>query len=318
MKRILLSLITFFTFLSGYAQSTEIKSISNNIALVTVMNDHAIDINIPQEKLLQTDSAGSDSNPYALIAGGSKGIGYAIAEALAKRKYNLVLVARHKDSLITAKDKLELKYKVHVELLQYDLEKPGTAPAIAKWCMEKNLPVKMLCNVAGLGGSNDFLSLPLDSLRYMIDLNIGSCMSLTLTMLPLLEKNAPSYILNVASMAGFAPIPVKNIYSATKSAVLFFSYSLRYQLKRKNISVSALCPGPVYTKPEIIEDTKKKLGWLGKQMAVSPKRVGEIAVRKTLHRRMVIIPGTLNKVMAFVVRVLPRRWIVAIYDKLGG
>jgi short-subunit dehydrogenase len=58
-------------------------------------------------------------------------------------------------------------------------------------------------------------------------------MALSLTLLPLLEKNAPSYILNVASMAGFAPIPIKNMYSATKSAVVFFSYSLRYQLKKK-------------------------------------------------------------------------------------
>ena len=119
-------------------------------------------------------------------------------------------------------------------------------------------------------------------------------------------------------MAGFAPIPVKNIYSATKSAVVFFSYSLRYQLKEKNISVSVLCPGPVYTKPDIEADTKKKLGWIGNQMAVSPKRVGEIAVRNTLNEKMLIIPGTLNKIVAFVVRVLPRRWIVALYDKLGG
>ena len=53
-------------------------------------------------------------------------------------------------------------------------------------------------------------------------------------------------------------------------------------------------------------------------MAVSPKRVGEIAVRQTLNNRLVIIPGNLNKVIAFVVRILPRRWITAIYSKLGG
>ena len=119
-------------------------------------------------------------------------------------------------------------------------------------------------------------------------------------------------------MAAFAPIPAKNMYSATKSSVLFFSYSLRYQLKDKNISVSVLCPGPVFTKPEIIEDTKKKLGWLGKQMAVSPKRVGEIAVGKTFKGKLVIVPGTVSKIVSMVIRFLPRRWIVAIYDKLGG
>lgn len=255
--------------------------------------------------------------PYALVAGGSKGIGYAIAEALARRGYNLILIARHSDSLLSAKNKLQSQYPIKVDILSYDLSRDESAGAIAQWCIEKKIQLKILCNVAGYGGSRDYLSLPLDSLRYMINLNIGSAMSLSLSLLPLLEKNAPSYILNVGSMAGFAPIPVKNMYSATKSAVVFFSYSLRYQLKKKNISVSVLCPGPVFTKPEIVKDTKAKLGWIGMKMAVPAKKVGEIAVRETLNGRMVIIPGTLPKIMAFIVRILPRRLIVSIYDKAG-
>ena len=213
---------------------------------------------------------------YALVAGGSKGIGYAIAEALARRGYNLILIARHMDSLLSAKDKLENDYHVHVEVIAMDLSTNESATEIAKWCNDRDIRLKMLCNVAGFGGSKDYLSLPLDSLRYMINLNIGSAMGLTLTLLPLLEKNAPSFILNVGSMAGFAPIPVKNLYSATKSAVVFFSYSLSYQLKEKNISVSVLCPGPVFTKPEIVEDTKKKLGWFGSLMAVPRKKSGRL------------------------------------------
>ena len=171
----------------------------------------------------------------------------------------------------------------------------------------------MLCNVAGLGGPKDYLSLPIDSLRYMVRLNVESCMALTLTLLPLLEKNKPSYILNVASMAGFAPIPNKNMYSATKSAVIFFSYSLRHQLRKKGISVSCLSPGPVFTKPEIVKYTKENLGWFGMQMAVPPERVGEIAVRNTLRGKMMIIPGTLAKISSFFIRILPRRWVVALY-----
>jgi short-subunit dehydrogenase len=192
------------------------------------------------------ESTQADTRPYALVAGGSKGIGYAIAEALAKRNYNLVLIARHLDSLLAAKARLENKYGIHVEVLSLDLEKDSAATAIAQWCMARDLKLKMLCNVAGFGGARDYLSLPLDTLRYMVRLNVESCMALSLTLLPLLEKNAPSYILNVASMAGFAPIPVKNMYAATKSAVVFFSYALRYQLKSKHISVSALCPGTCF------------------------------------------------------------------------
>jgi len=233
-------------------------------------------------KPISAKQTGADS-AYALVAGGSKGIGFAIAEALAKRGYNLILIARHMDSLIASKNELEGLYGIHVEIIPCDLAREESATEIARWCMDRNIHLKMLCNVAGFGGSRDYLTLPLDSLRYMINLNVGSAMALTLTLLPLLEKNAPSYILNVGSMAGFAPIPVKNLYSATKSAVVFFSYSLSYQLKEKNISVSVLCPGPVFTKPEIKEDTKKKLGWFGMLMAVPPEKVGEVAVRETLN-----------------------------------
>lgn len=118
-------------------------------------------------------------------------------------------------------------------------------------------------------------------------------------------------------MAGFAPIPAKNMYSATKSAVIFFSYSLRYQLQQKNISVSCLTPGPVFTKPGIVKETKDKLGWLGMRMAVRPAKVGEIAVQQTLNGKLIIVPGTAAKLMSIVLRALPRRLVVRIYNNVG-
>jgi len=257
------------------------------------------------------------SGKYAIVAGGSKGIGYAIAFALAKRKYNLVLIARHADSLFAAREKLQQQFGIKVEILQLDLAYEKSSDSVLRFCMEKNLPVNMLCNVAGMGGTHDFLTLPGDSLRYMVRLNIESTMALTLALLPILERNAPSHILNVASMAGFAPIPVKNMYSATKSAVIFFSYALRYQLEDKNIHVSCLAPGPVFTKPSVIQDTRAHLGKFGMKMAVSPQRVGEIAVKKTLKGRMIIVPGFLAGITSSLIRILPRRWVTAIYHKLG-
>jgi short-subunit dehydrogenase len=221
------------------------------------------------------------------------------------------------DTLFAAKTKIESTYPVNVEILSFDLSREESATRIAQWCKDRNLPLKMLCNVAGLGGAEDYLSLSLDSLRYMVRLNVESCMALTLTLLPLLEENSPSYVLNVASMAGFAPIPAKNLYSATKSAVIFFSYALRYQLRPKNISVSCLNPGPVFTKPGIVKETKEKLGWIGMKMAVKPAKVGEIAVQQTLNGRLIIVPGTGARLMSIVLRALPRRVAVAIYDQVG-
>lgn len=271
----------------------------------------------PDIRGLVSDTFNYQAGPYALVAGGSKGIGYAIAEALAKRKYNLILIARGKEALLLAKDKLQATYGVHVEIIQNDLSREEAADEISRWCFERDIPLKMLCNVAGSGGAKDYLSLPLDSLRYMVNLNIESVMALTFRLLPLLEKNAPSYIMNVASLAGFAPIPIKNMYSATKSAVIFFSYALRYQLKEKKISVSCLAPGPVFTKPEIIIETKKQLGWFGMKMEVSPAKVGELAVRRTLKGRMIIVPGTLASVSSALIRILPRRTMTALYARKG-
>ena len=270
-----------------------------------------------QETSPNKNAPADSTHPYALIAGGSKGIGYAIAEALAKRKYNLILIGRHSTTLNEAKHNLETAHEIYVETLVYDLIKEDAAEEIAKWCANKNIQLKMLCNVAGLGGANDYLSLPLDRLRYMARLNIENAIALCFTLHQLLEKNAPSYILNVSSLAGFAPIPIKNLYSATKSAIIFFSYSLRYQLRKKNISVSCLCPGPVFTKPEIKQDTLQKLGWFGEHMAVDPAKVGEIAVRRTLNKRLIIVPGTLAKIVSIILRTLPRRLLVFIYDKGG-
>jgi short-subunit dehydrogenase len=293
MKRIFAFIIAVSGIINGYSQAV------TNTCSISVIQSSGI------------------TGSYALVAGGSKGIGYAIAQALARRGYNLILVARHYDSLAAAKQKLESAYGIHVQLLINDLSRQEAAEEIATWCKRENIPLKILCNVAGFGGENDYLSLAPDSIRYMIRLNIESCMLLSLSLLPLLEKNSPSYILNVASMAGFAPIPIKNTYSATKSAVIFFSYSLRYQLKDKNVSVSCLAPGPVFTKKSIENDTRKKLGWFGVQMAVPPARVGEKAVKKMLQRKMIIVPGTLAKISSVMIRFLPRKWVVALYNNVG-
>ena len=253
---------------------------------------------------------------YALIAGGSKGIGFAIAHALAKRGYNLILIGRHIDKLKEAKSFFELNFSIIVHPLPVDLSKEGSAEEIRDFCVTNDLAVEMLCNVAGLGGANDYLSLPVPEIRNMIHLNLESQVSLTYEMLSVSKNNKLAYILNVASLAGFAPIPVKNMYSATKSAVIFFSRALRSQLKKRNISVSCLCPGPVFTKPEIERDTKEKLGWLGKQMAVDPAIVGEVAIRNTFRRKFIIIPGIQSKFVAFFVRALPVGFLVFIYEQM--
>jgi uncharacterized protein len=260
----------------------------------------------------------TENMQYAIVAGGSKGIGYAIATALAKRNFNLILIARNEEDLKTAKKRIETVYPVVVEIFPLDLSLQESAIEISRWCNEKNIALKMVCNVAGLGGSADYLSIPLDKSLTMLRINMEPAVCLVYNLLPLLKKNQPAYILNVSSMAGFAPILIKNIYSAAKSAMIFFSYSLRYQLKKDNISVSCLCPGPVFTKPETEKETLHQLGWFGKQLAITPEIAGETAVSKTFKKNMIIVPGTLAKMVSVILRILPRRLISFIYFKLAS
>jgi short-subunit dehydrogenase len=254
---------------------------------------------------------------WALIAGGSRGIGYHMACALAERKFNIALIARRSEDLVAAKHTIEKTFPVQVEIFSCDLSLPDAAAQIAGWCREKAFNLKVLCNAAGRGGSKDYLSLPVAGLRNMVRLNIESAVELTLTLLPLLEEKAPAYVLNVGSIAGFAPIPTKNIYSASKAALLFFSYSLRYQLRDRKISVSCLCPGPVFTKPSIEAETLKQLGWLGRQMAVDPAQVGETAVRNMLKGKMLIVPGMLSTGISCILRLLPAGLLARIFYQSG-
>ncbi len=246
---------------------------------------------------------------WALVAGGSKGIGFSIAEALARRKYNLLLVARNQDDLSHAKNLLEKNFQIKVETLSCDLSHAESTAKIRAWYNDKGFKINVLCNVAGSGGSGDFPELPVNDVGRLISTNLESTITLSSILIPHLKANAPSYILNVGSLAGFAPILVKSVYASAKSAVHSFSYSLRYILKPYKISVSCLCPGPVFTKPSIANETMEQMGWLGKHMAAEPGLVGEIAVRGMLRRKMIIVPGKLATLISYVLRILPDQFI---------
>jgi uncharacterized protein len=246
---------------------------------------------------------------WALVAGGSKGIGLSIAKALARRKYNLLLVARNHDDLLHAKNLLEKNFQIEVETYDCDLSLTESSIKIREWCIDKEFKINILCNVAGSGGSGDFPELPVKDVSTLLRTNLESTITLSSIIIPQLKANAPSYIMNVGSLAGFAPILIKSVYASAKSAIHSFSYSLRYILKQDNISVSCLCPGPVFTKPSIANETVNQMGWLGKHMAMEPGLVGELAVRGMLRRKMIIVPGKLATLISYVLRLLPDQFI---------
>jgi short-subunit dehydrogenase len=139
----------------------------------------------------------------------------------------------------------------------------------------------------------------------MIQLNIVTLTELTHLFTKELIHHAPSKILNVASVASYLPGPLMAVYYATKAYVLSFSDAIHTELKDKNVSVTALCPGPTlsgfqekanYTNTSYIEKIKFP----------TSKEVAEYGYKKTMQGQSIAIHGLLNKMMIFMTRFLPR------------
>jgi short-subunit dehydrogenase len=177
-----------------------------------------------------------------LITGASAGLGAEFARQCAARGDELVLVARRRERLEALAAQIG-----GGEVITADLAAPGAAEQLMRDVEARGLAVSTLINNAGFGLTGRFAGLPLDRQREMIDLNIGALVELTHLVLPGMIERGAGAILNVASTAAFQPGPGFAVYFATKSFVLSFTEALHQELKRTNIKVSALCPGPTRT-----------------------------------------------------------------------
>lgn len=242
---------------------------------------------------------------YALITGSSKGIGMAMAKSLAKRKFDLILVARSGDQLLDLKKQLSETYGVKVEIFPIDLSVPGAAQKVAVWCSDNSFPVSVLINNAGYGVWGNFENIVLDEQLNMLQLNMSTIVELTHYMLPILKQQKESYILNVASTAAYQALPSFSLYAASKAFILSFTRGLRFELRKKNISVTCLCPGPVDT-GFVDRAGLSKFSSITAKFNMTSDSVAEIAIAGMLNKRSEIIPGFTNKISAFASRMLPK------------
>jgi len=247
-------------------------------------------------------------NQFALITGASKGIGRSIAISLAKRKFNLLLVARSAPELNALKLELSSQYNVSVEVFALDLSVHGAAKRVTEWCTDNAFPVSALVNNAGFGVWGKFDSLSIDEQLNMLQLNVTALTELTYHMLPILRQNQQGYVLNVSSTAAYQAVPTLAMYAASKSYVLSFSRAIRYELKDSSISVTCISPGPVGTGfaeragLSVINDIAEKFN-------MDADVVAEIAVKAMLNRKVEVIPGFTNIISAYANRVLPKSLI---------
>ena len=240
----------------------------------------------------------------ALITGASSGIGRDMARILAKKNYNLVLVARDEQKLKELEKELKESNNIKIETISMDLSQEGN-------CIDLHKNVKdvdILINNAGFGDCGNFTHTELNKELSMIKTNIIAYHILTkLYLLDMKAKNSGK-ILNVASIAGFMPGPLMTTYYSTKNYVVRFSESIREELRRKKskVQISILCPGPVDTNFNKVADVEFALKGL------SSEYVAKYAINKFLKGKFYIVPGWKIKLARFGAKLAPASFVAKI------
>ncbi|GAB3965096.1 SDR family oxidoreductase [Spirosoma terrae] len=251
---------------------------------------------------------------YALITGASKGIGLAIAEELARRKFDLILVARSESLLQDISSRLASTYSIKTDFLALDLAQAGAALRVVEWLQGKKYAIQMLVNNAGYGLSGPFVKNSLAEHLDMMQLNMTALVELTYLFLPQLQQQSKAYILNIGSSAAYQAVPGLSLYSASKVFVLQFSRGLRQELKRSAVSVTCVCPGSTDTafvdRAQIGEKGRKA----AKQVNMTPQEVARQAVEATLSGKAEVVTGMLNKLGKLMAWLMPK----GIVEKTAG
>lgn len=243
--------------------------------------------------------------PTALVTGGSGGIGLELAKVLARHEFDLVLVARKRDTLEAAAGQLEGKFGVKAHVFAADLSRRESPQAIFDFLSNENIPIEILVNNAGIGLGGEFADTAVQRELDMIQVNISALTHLTKLFLPPMIKRHSGKILNVASTAAFQPGPLMAVYYATKAYVLSFSEALSEELRNAGVTVTALCPGPTQT--DFAEAAQMTNSRLFQTFGVAdPAEVAKYGFDAMMHGKRLAIPGFRNKMVAQAHRIAPR------------
>lgn len=229
---------------------------------------------------------------YALISGASSGIGSELAKLFAA-DYDLILVARRKDKLEQLAQELNCK----TICIAKDLSDLNQVRELIQEIQD--LDIQVLVNNAGFGDYGDFTKLDIEKQIEMINLNISALTYLSHAF----AKRGRGKILNIASVAAFAPGPLMATYYASKAYVLSFSFALAEELRRQGIQVSVACPGPTHTEFGKRARVGRSVPF---KFAMNSLKVAQIIFAEFMRGKTLIVTGFRNHFLIALIRVLPR------------
>jgi len=182
----------------------------------------------------------------ALITGASAGIGAIYADRLAKRGYDLILVARNLSRLAALAKRLKTETGRSVETIAADLNDKADLARI-ETTLRTNASIALLVNNAGVGAAAPLLSSDVEKMDEMIRLNVGALTRLTYAAVPGFVARGGGIIVNIASIVAISPETLNGVYGGSKAFVLALSQSLQHELAQKGVRVQAVLPGATAT-----------------------------------------------------------------------
>lgn len=251
----------------------------------------------------------------AIITGATSGIGYEAAIEIDKRFKSLDeiwVLGRSEEKL----NKISKEIKHSVRTFKIDITKESELDQFDKMLSVLKPNIRMLFQAAGIGLHGRFDKMDRKEETEIVRLNCEALTSITSMCLPYMRRG--SYIINIASAAAFAPFPGYNVYSASKAYVLSFSRSLRSELKKRRITVTAVCPGPVNTPFfDNSERYTKGVSAQKRKLMVSPGRVARRALFDAAINRAVSVESLHTGLFRIIAKFIPHGIITAVVKLLG-
>lgn len=250
---------------------------------------------------------------YTLITGAAGGLGKEFANCYLKDQNNLLLVDNNLEGLKEVKEELiKLNVGNKIDILKADLSNRNELTKVFEYTKEKNYFVNNLVNAAGFGDCTDFKDMEINKQLAMVDVNCNALLYFTRVFLDEMLKQNEGHIINISSIAGYVPGPYMCTYHASKSFVLNFGESIAYELRKTNVKILTLCPGPFLSKfvSEAHNDyTFKKI------KPVTAKTVAEYGYKCSKKGKTLKIVGVKNKITCFLPRFFSRKFVAKISAK---
>ncbi len=243
---------------------------------------------------------------YALVTGATGGLGRAFVFALAKRGYKLLLTGRSAEKLSALQAELQTAYPdLETHTYPADLTDENSRLLMMQAIANAGYTIGLLANVAGADIQKALAEYTQEKIAFQCRVNFEASVAFCKFAL---ERRAEGLkIINVSSVSGIYPMPYFAIYSATKGALTSFSMSLRAEVKKLGVKVTAVLPGAMPTRADIQAQIEGQGLW-GKLAVKSPDWVAEYALRAVRKNKAKTIPGFWNKMMRISTAILPTAW----------